>query len=181
MVVFVEFRLLGPVEVRAPEPLPDLGHARQRCVLVVLLLDAGRPVPVGTLIDRVWGQDPPGTALNIVYGYVARLRRGLAPAGVRIAHRCGGYLVDVDPETVDVHRFRRLVTAAAQAGDPARAAAGYDEALALWRGDPFAGVASPWLTRVAGILAGERLGAVLARDESYLRLRRHGAPDPGGG
>ncbi len=52
-----EFSLLGPVEMRFADRLVDLGHAKQRCVLVVLLMEVGRAVPTATVMDRVWGTD----------------------------------------------------------------------------------------------------------------------------
>ncbi|OLB80735.1 MAG: hypothetical protein AUI14_05640 [Actinobacteria bacterium 13_2_20CM_2_71_6] len=169
----MEFRLLGPVEVWARGRLIDLGHAKQRSVLVLLLLEAGRVVPVATLVDRVWGHAPPDSALNVLYGYIARLRKALTPTGVRLVRRSGGDLVDVDPDEVDVHRFHRLLAEAATGGDPQRMAATYDEALALWRGTPFADVTSDWLASVAEALDSERLSALVERNEAYLRGGRH--------
>jgi hypothetical protein len=91
----------GPVE---------LGPARQRAVLVALAVDAGRPVPVETLIDRVWDDDPPAGVRAGLYSYLTRLRRLLVqaePGGerARIVSRTGGYLLDLDPGRVDLHRF----------------------------------------------------------------------------
>ena len=63
----VVFRLFGEVEVRFGEQTFDVGHARQRCVLAVLLMDAGRALPVDLLIDRVWGDRPPKRAREVLY------------------------------------------------------------------------------------------------------------------
>src|ERR1700678_404320 len=76
----VEFGVLGPVEVCVAGRMTDAGHARQRAVLAVLLLDPGRMVSTELLIDRVWGEDRPDSARNVLYGYVARLRAGIAAA-----------------------------------------------------------------------------------------------------
>jgi DNA-binding SARP family transcriptional activator len=101
-------------------------------------------VPGDRLLDRVWGQRPPQRGRDTVYSYLSRLRRLLA-AGAGIVHRPGGYALTVDPMAVDLHRFRHLVSEARSAGDGAHAASLFDEALDLWRGEPLAGLDTPWL------------------------------------
>jgi DNA-binding SARP family transcriptional activator len=170
----MEFRILGPVEVWRDGRPVDVGHARQRAVLAVLVLDAGRVVPLQALIDRVWGERPPRSARNLVYGYVARLKALLADgmdAGVSVSHRPGGYLLQAGPDQVDVARFRRLVAgAAAAAGADERAGAALSEAVGLWRGSALGGLDSPWLNAVRTTLELERAGA--AADLTDIRLRR---------
>ena len=119
----VEFRLLGPLGVWTADGPVDAGQPRQRRVLAALLVDAGRPVTPDTLVDRVWGADRPDGARHTLHTYIARIRRVLARRRVRarparLVHRSGGYLLEVDPDRVDLHRFRRLV---ALAGEPAAA------------------------------------------------------------
>src|SRR3954454_369713 len=106
--------MLGPVRLCAAGEVVELGPARQRAVLVALAVDAGRPVSVDTLIDRVWDDDPPGGARAGLYSYLTRLRRVLADAAagqpggeeaVGIASRPGGFVLEVEPERVDLHRF----------------------------------------------------------------------------
>lgn len=150
----------------------DLGHAKQRCVLAVLLMEAGQVVPVTTLIDRVWGHSPPDSALNVLYGYVARLRRALGTEGVQLRRRSGGYLLDVDRGQVDVHRFRALLSEAEATADSARAAHLLDEALATWRGTPFAGIPGPWISTMRAVLEDQRLSAIIARNNLFLRIGR---------
>ena len=112
-----EFGVLGAVEARIDGRPVDLGHARQRCVLGVLLVEAGRPVTVDQLVDRVWGEDAPQRAAGALYSYLSRLRRAVAgAAGVEIQREPGGYLLTVDPQAVDLHRFRRLMTLAPGGG-----------------------------------------------------------------
>jgi DNA-binding SARP family transcriptional activator len=178
----LEFRLLGPVEMWHAGCRIDLGHAKQRCVLAVLLMEAGKAVPIATLVDRVWGHAPPEAAVNVLYGYLGRLRRLVAPAGARLVRRSGGYLLDVDPDTVDVHRFRRLLaeadgtpegTAPAEAtGVVSATLAVLDEALALWHGTPFTGTPGPWLATVRQVLDDQRLSAILLRNEVLLGIGR---------
>ena len=68
--------------------LADTGHARQRAVLAALLLDLGHVVPAETLINRVWGEEPPASVRNALYGYVARLRAVIADPADPEAELC---------------------------------------------------------------------------------------------
>jgi Transcriptional regulatory protein, C terminal len=92
----MEFGILGPVEAWVDGRPADAGHARQRAVLAVLLLDLGRAVPLEALIDRVWGEDPPRSVRNVIYGHVARLKTlvcsGQDPR-VSLSRGTGGYLL----------------------------------------------------------------------------------------
>jgi DNA-binding SARP family transcriptional activator len=173
----MEFRILGPVEVWRDGRPVDAGHARQRAVLAVLVLDAGRVVPLEALIDRVWGEDSPRSVRNVVYGYVARLKALLADGmdpGVGLSRRPGGYLLQAGPDQVDVARFRRLVADAAAAEGDERARA-LGEALALWRGPALAGLDSRWLNAMRATLELERAGAELDLNDIRLRHGEHGA------
>jgi len=179
----MEFGVLGPVEVWADGRPVDAGHARQRAVLAVLLLELGRAVPLEVLIDRVWGDDPPRSVRNVVYGYVARLKALLATgqdaggpkANVSLSRHPSGYLLRAAPDQVDLVRFRRLVAEAAAAGDDERAGAALGQAVGLWRGPALAGLDSPWLNAMRATLELGRAGAVA--DLTDIRLRRggHGA------
>jgi DNA-binding SARP family transcriptional activator/Tfp pilus assembly protein PilF len=172
--VAVEFGVLGPVEVWVDGRPADAGHARQRAVLAVLLLEAGRMVPLEVLVDRVWGEDPPRSVRNVVYGYVGRLKAmvtGGSDPGVMLSRQVGGYLLQASAEQVDVHRFRGLVAeAAAAAGDDELAGVVLDKALALWRGRALARLDSPWLNGQRARLELERAAA--AADLRDIRLRR---------
>lgn len=161
-----EFRLLGAVDVvrdgRALPPLP----AQPACVLAVLLLGVGDVVSVDRLVDAVWGERPPDGARNALQVYVSRLRRLLTGAEGAHIETVGrhGYRLVAPPDSVDLLRFRRL----AKDGD-------LDAALALWRGEPFDGVAGDWLSRqVAPTLREERLLALEARAAGYARNGRPG-------
>ncbi len=170
-----EFGVLGVVEAWIDGRPADLGHARQRCVLGVLLVEAGRPVSPDQLIDRVWGEHAPQRAANALYSYLSRLRRAVAGAdGAEIRREPGGYLLTVNPQAVDLHRFRRLMTTARAAEADKSAADLIEQALRLWRGDPFAGLDTPWLAATRRTLLGERLAAELDGNDVLLRLGRHG-------
>ncbi|MEU8158524.1 BTAD domain-containing putative transcriptional regulator [Micromonospora sp. NPDC048986] len=160
----------------------NLGPPKQRAVLAALIVDAGRPVPVPVLVDRVWDQDPPAGARNALYVHVMRIRRLLAPLAARpgthtqLRRRPDGYLLDVDPDAVDLHRFRRLVDAARQPAVPQnRRAALLDDALGLWRGDPLAGLGGSWAQQVRESCRRQRLEATLDWAEAQLALDH---PDP---
>ncbi|MET0136399.1 MAG: winged helix-turn-helix domain-containing protein, partial [Kibdelosporangium sp.] len=109
--------LLGDVVVRAGDRTVELGHARQQCVLVVLLLEAGQVVPVEDLAERVWAEQSPRRVRNTLYGYLHRLRQALAGSGISIEHRTGGYQATLADVSVDVHRFTDLTTQARLVGD----------------------------------------------------------------
>src|SRR5437867_5950355 len=113
----VEFRVLGPVEVLAGGSQVPLGGLKQRTLLAALLLDANRVVPVGRLVDALWGEHPPMTAGAQVQGYVSALRRVLArgPAAERIVTRPPGYLLQVGPGELDLDVFQGLAARARRA------------------------------------------------------------------
>ncbi|MFG1883659.1 tetratricopeptide repeat protein [Micromonospora sp. NPDC049102] len=172
----MEFRLLGEVEAEIDGEWVDLGHARQRSVLAVLLLDANRVVHVDQLLDRVWADHRQRRAVNSLYSYLSRLRSCLADAdGVTISRRSGGYLLTVDPAAVDLHRFRELVTGAGAVDDDEEALRRFDEALGLWRGEPFPRLDTPWLNETREALTQERLAAERDRTDAALRLGLHAA------
>jgi DNA-binding SARP family transcriptional activator len=176
----VEFRVLGDLEIRAADQRIDAGHARQRSVLAALLFDLGHVVTADQLISRVWGDDPPGSVRNVLYGYVHKLRATIATAadpGVTLScRRPGGYLLEAGRDQVDLYRFRRQVAeAAAVAGDDGQAGALLTSALELWRGPALAGLDSAWLSGMRETLELQRIAAVLDLGDIALRQGRHGA------
>jgi DNA-binding SARP family transcriptional activator len=170
--VTVEFRLFGAVEAHLDGRELDLGHARQQCVLAALLVDANVPVPVDELIERVWGELRPHRARETLHSYLTRLRRALAESEVRIARRGPSYLIVVDPDAVDLHRFLAQLDTARDAEDEA-AARWYADALGLRNGEPFGGLDTPWLAGVRARIDKLRLAAELDQADALLRLGRH--------
>ncbi|HWO64515.1 MAG TPA: BTAD domain-containing putative transcriptional regulator [Umezawaea sp.] len=151
----------------------EIGHARQRCVLAALLVEANRVVTTEQLLGRVWADRLPYKARSVASNYVSRLRRVLRPAGdVAVVRRGGGYVLEVDPEAVDLHRFRRLVEQA-RGREDAQVLALLEAAAELWRGEPFAGLDAPWLDAVRTGLERERVAARLNRVDVALRCGRH--------
>jgi DNA-binding SARP family transcriptional activator len=167
----MEFRLLGPLEVRDGDRAVALGGVKQRALLALLLLNVNRVVPRERLIDELWGEHPPETAVASVQVYVSRLRK-LLPAGA-LETRPPGYLLAVEPESVDLQRFRRL-TAQARSADPGEASRLLEQALGLWRGTALAEfVEEPFARVEAGRLEELRLVALEDRFEAELALGRH--------
>jgi DNA-binding SARP family transcriptional activator/Tfp pilus assembly protein PilF len=168
----VRFQLLGDVAARVGGADVNLGHLRQRCVLAALLVDVNVAVPADALADRVWGDRPPQRAVGTLRSYLSRLRQALVAADVDIGRRRGGYVLTADPMTVDMHRFRRL-TAQARAADGDAAMTLFDQALGLWRGEPFATLDTPWLNAERNALNRQLLAAELDRNDIALRLGAH--------
>ncbi|WP_307840459.1 winged helix-turn-helix domain-containing protein, partial [Streptomyces sp. G44] len=133
----MRYRVLGPTRaVRADGTAVPIGGARLRALLAALALRAGRAVPAAALVDEVWGTEPPADASGALQALVGRLRRTLGAD--RVASVDGGYRLCANPDDVDVFRFDRLVGEGSRAladGDPAKAAALLDDALALWTGE----------------------------------------------
>jgi DNA-binding SARP family transcriptional activator len=170
----VEFGVLGDVEVRVDDRLIDVGHARQRCVLAVLLVEANHVVSVDVLLDRVWGDRAPQRARETLYNYLSRLRHVLRPIiGVVLGRQPGGYVLTVDLMVVDIHRFHYLIAHARAIGDDDRALVLFEEALGLWRGEPFAGVDTAWVNGLRAPLERDRFAVELDCTDLYLR-RGHG-------
>ena len=151
----MDVRLLGPVEVWVDDGVVELGPAKQRCVLAALAFRAGRPIPVDLLVSRVWGGTRPAEARNVVYSYIARLRKELRQVGVDIAKTGPGYLLVAAPEQVDLHRFVANGHRSAPPGI-------LDLALREWRGEPLDGLAGEWVERVRVGLHRRHVGLLAA-------------------
>ncbi|HVQ90164.1 MAG TPA: BTAD domain-containing putative transcriptional regulator, partial [Mycobacteriales bacterium] len=142
--------VLGPVRLWRDDGEPvSPGPAGQRAVLALLALAGGHPLSRGELVDGLWQQSPPASVANVLQTYIKRLRRILEPdrrprSRSRVLPGVGdGYALRIDPDDVDVFRFRRLVAAAAATrrdADPYRAVTLLTEALALWDGPPLVDV-----------------------------------------
>jgi DNA-binding SARP family transcriptional activator len=158
-----------------------LGGARQRSLLALLLLHANEPVSREHLIEGVWGAERPSTIAAALNVHLSKIRKLLAAAAAdtdaTLVTELHGYVLQIDPERLDVHRFERLVREGRQAlvaGRAEEAAAALDRALALWRGPPLAELALD--ASVEGTLArlGElRLSGLEDRFEAELQLGRH--------
>ncbi|MFJ2559736.1 MULTISPECIES: AfsR/SARP family transcriptional regulator [unclassified Streptomyces] len=176
----IEFGMLGEIQAHVGGTAVDLGPVRQRCVLAALLTDVNRAVPVDGLLGRVWGAHISPGARSTLYSYLSRLRQALGAAadasssGAAIERRPGGYVLLTDPDLVDLHLFRDLVGRARAAEDES-AAALFERALGLWRGEPFATLDTPWCNSLRASLLEERHACLLDRNDVLLRHGRHAA------
>src|SRR5262245_3892603 len=169
----MEFLLLGPFEVRdgdAPVPLPRKKH---RALLALLLLRAGEVVSADTLIEELWGEQAPKTALPALRNYVSQLRTALG-AGLSET-RASGYIAHVEPDQIDLVRFERLATQAREAATAEARAKELREALALWRGPALSDLAyEPFGAAESARLEELRLTAREDLLDAELELGRHG-------
>ena len=180
--------VLGPVTVWRDGLEVMAGQPRQLAVLGVLASRANRVVSRGELVDAVWGDQPPASVDSGIYTYVAGLRRVLEPdrprrdpdksrrtPGQVLVSSGGGYLLRLGPDSLDAAQFEDSLGRARglrAAGDLAGAAQVVDEALGLWRGQPFAGVPGPFaeserrrLTELCTTAAEERADLLLAQGQ----------------
>ena len=174
--------LLGPMHLRVAHSERDPGQPRRRVILAALAADAGRPVAVETLIDRLWDGEPPSGARSVVYSHVSRLRRLLDDAAaeesvtgarrpsIHIEKVSGGYRLNADDDAVDLIQFRRLV---AQGRKPAYSdterAEFLEQALRLWQGPALAGLPGAWAERIRAAWGQERIEAACAWAQGSLR------------
>jgi DNA-binding SARP family transcriptional activator/DNA-binding CsgD family transcriptional regulator len=170
----MKYRLLGALEVQNGDGPIALGGPKQRAFLGLLLVNANQVVSRDRLIDELWGEEPPPSAVQSIQVYVSRLRKLLPPD--TLLTRTTGYVLEVDPNDVDLSCFEGLLAEgrkALAAHDPQRATEVLHEALDLWRGPPLAEFAfEPFAQAVIGRLEELRLAALEDRIEADLELGR---------
>jgi len=179
----MEFRILGPLEVYEDGRRVELGGARQRALLAILLTRANHVVSKDRLIDELFGEEPRESAASLLQVYVSRLRKALEPGRKRrqqtgiVVTKAPGYLVHVERDELDLERFERLAeegrTALAESV-PALARERFAEALALWRGPALADFElEPFAQGESRRLEELRLAVVEDRIDADLALGRH--------
>lgn len=176
----MDFLLLGPLEVRrSGKPLPLGPRRAERCLLGLLLLEAGRIISVERLCDLLWDDNPPDNARNILQSHVSRLRSRLDPDrdgsnGIRLLAQGDGYRLEVELTKVDAFRFRSMTSQAEATADPAQRVRILREALALWRGPILADAVPDRLRdRIGTGLTELKLHAWEACMEAELAAGRH--------
>src|SRR3954454_5426604 len=133
-----EFRVLGPLEVSSETGPLLLGGQEQRSVLALLVMEAPRLVSTDRLVDALWGENPPRTAMTSLQNFISQLRKTLGPEVLET--KPPGYRLRIRPGELDLDRFRVLVESARGCESAARAEK-LRHALALWRGPPLADLA----------------------------------------
>jgi DNA-binding SARP family transcriptional activator len=175
----VVFRLLGTFEAAtaAGQPLA-LGGPRQQVVLAALLVAHPEPVPNDRLADVVWGDDVPPTAITTLQVYISRLRKLLAPTGVRLTSGSRGYQLEVDAQSIDAYRFDAAVRDAVDWSQDERYGEVVDRlepALDLWRSPQVLGPLSDaaWAAQFAARATERRGVAEELLADAYLALGAH--------
>ena len=173
----MDFRILGPVEVVDEGRRVVLGPSKQRALLALLLLHVNEVVSRDRLVEDLWGERPPETATTALHGYVSHLRKILEEGnGRRLVTRSPGYVLEIDPEQVDLNRFELLAHRGKQEladGNP-EAAATLADALSLWRGPPFAEFDSaPFAVAESLRLQELHIATLEDRIDADLALGRH--------
>ena len=171
----MEFRILGPLEVRDEDREVPLRGGKERALLALLLVNANRTLALDGIVDALWGEDVPETAQKMVQIYVSHLRKVLPADTLRT--RPPGYAVAVEDGRLDLHRFESAVANARTAlerGSAQQAEEGFREALSLWRGPALAEFGSePFAQVEAARLEDLRIYAVEGRLEAGLALGHH--------
>ncbi len=138
----VRFTVLGPVRAWRGDQEISLGSPQSRTLLALLLAHGGEVMSLAHIVDAMWGTEPPQTAVNAVHRNVGLLRRLIEPGlsvrdpGSKLFRSAGGYRLAVEPETLDLLRFRRLVEQARRQTQPGL----FLQALTLWQGPVAEGV-----------------------------------------
>jgi len=173
----MEFRILGPLEIRDGEGTIPLAGGRQRALLALLILNANEPVSTDRLVAELWGEHAPETAAKVVRNHISKLRRALAPNERLLVTQGLGYALRLEPGSLDVDRFEQLLERGRRAlsgGNAQQAAQLLTDALALWRGPPLADFAyEPFAQSEISRLEERRLVALEERIEADLALGRH--------
>ena len=171
----MEFRILGPLEVWDEGSEVPLGGPKPRALLAVLLLHPNEVVPDDRLADELWGEDPPEGGTAALRVHVSRLRKAL-PQDV-VSTRSPGYVIRVEPDQLDLHRFERLVDEGRgllARGLAANASERLRDALSLWRGPALADFTYERFAQAAIARLEEiKLAAVELRIDADLALGRH--------
>ena len=143
-------------------------------MLARLALDAGRTVSVEQLVDDLWGEDVPESAVKMVHIHVSALRKALPPGTLHT--RAPGYALELPEEALDLARFDRLRREgrkALESGDAETAADRFAQALELWRGPALAEFSEPFALVEAAHLRERQEVTVEDRIDADLALGRH--------
>ncbi|WFB07849.1 tetratricopeptide repeat protein [Streptomyces sp. LX-29] len=141
------FAVLGPVRAWRDGEALNLGSPQQRALLAALLLRRGRTATAPELVDALWGEEPPQAAIAALRTYASRLRKAFGPESEVLTSEAGGYAIRAGTSALDTEIAEQLAAEADKArhsGDRARSRELINEALALWDGEPLAGLPGPY-------------------------------------
>lgn len=174
--VEIEFRVLGPLEVRIDGAAADCGGSKQRSLLAALLVRADRVVSIDELVEALWPGGAPATAANTLQVHVSALRRTLGEERARLETKPPGYVLRAG-DALDSAKFESLARHGREylaEGDPLQAHEVFGEALALWRGAAFADfMYEPFAEREAARLESLRVSAAADSADARLTLGHH--------
>ena len=176
----MDFGILGPLLVSRNGREVPIGAAKQRALLTLLLLRRSEIVSTEAVIDELWGEQPPATAVKVVHVYVSQLRKALGQG--LLETRPAGYVLRLEPDALDADRFERLLARARDLladGDVREADGVLRDALGLWRGPPLAefryhDFARDEISRLEEL----RIVALELRLEADLAVGRHAGAVP---
>ncbi|MFC8195725.1 BTAD domain-containing putative transcriptional regulator [Streptomyces sp. NPDC057298] len=173
----MRFRLLGPLEIQAGDRRVRIAADKQRTIAAALLAADGRVVAVPSLLNEIWGEQVPPSAVPNLRTYVMRLRRSDQALGERLMTSPSGYSLRAEPDELDVRTFEDAAELGCKAlteGDAGAAASAFDHALAQWRGSPLEDVPlGPALSEFAQALGEHYARTVEDSAEAGLALGDH--------
>lgn len=174
----IDLRILGPVRALADGGELEIGHARQRGLLALLLVDVNSVVSFERLVDLLWDDRPPRLARNVMAGYATRLRKALAavppqPGAPELSTRDGGYVLEIDPAAVDLCRFQHLAAqGTAVTSDDEERSRLLRDALEQWSGVPLSDLRGTRIEPLRATLEAQQRSVLIEFYDAQLRLGR---------
>src|SRR5215475_12842794 len=170
----MQFRLLGPLQVVGDRAPLSLGQPKQRALLACLLFRRGRFASRDELVEALWGQQPPKSAVGSLHVYVHGLRRLLGAE--RIQSRGMAYRIHLEPGELDLEQFEELVAQARDAmqrAEARRAVSALETAVGLWHGAALGGLPPDLLAAERAHLGELHLSALELLMEARLAAGDH--------
>lgn len=181
----VRVAVLGPLSLRVDDRVADLASAKQAALLAVLAFDVGRVVSIERIVEAVWGPTAGDGVEHTLQQHVSTLRKTLEPGRAPrqdptvLLTRRSGYELAAEVDLADFDQLATRSAALAAAGRLQETLDVADDALGLWRGEPFADVrVSSWFDAAAAGVEERRLVVIERRNDAVLALGGHAALVP---